>query len=178
MKTKSILLIALLSTAFPLLAQKSYIMKEGNITYIVRDSLVIENTNNKISKNRATNITDKLYVNMAGENGYNKKQLFGIYRSIFSKERCKEFGKLRLDYRSYIDGNGKIIEIAYWDYDCKKNSKSRPYENIKLSELKAFEEAMKKQKTWDVQWEQPKYKNSNRYAEILSAVPFELLYPE
>lgn len=178
MKTKSILLIALLSTAFPLLAQKSYIMKEGNITYIVRDSLVIENPNNKISKNRGTNITDKLHVSMSGKNGYNKEQLFGIYRSIFSKERCKEFGKLRLKFYLYINGNGEIIEIAFWDYNYKKQFKSRPYENIKLSELKAFEEAMKKQKTWDVQWEQPKYKNSNRYAEIIGAIPFELLYPE
>lgn len=67
-------------------------------------------------------------------------------------------------------------EWSYLSYG--ENSKSRPYENIKLSELKAFEEAMKKQKTWEVQWEQPKYKNSKKYAEILLAVPFELLYPE
>lgn len=52
----------LLSIISPLQAQKNRIVKEGDITYIVRDSFTIENVNNRLYKNRKDVITDKLYI--------------------------------------------------------------------------------------------------------------------
>lgn len=178
MKTKLILLIVLLSTTFPLLAQKSRIIKEGDIAYIVRDSFTIENVNNKLYKNRKNVTTDKLYVIQGGPNGYNKNKYFETCRSVFSLKRCKELGKLRLYYYFYIDWNGKVVEIGFFKEKYNVQPESRPYECIKLSELKALEEAIKKYKTWDVQWLDPKYKNSNKYVELRSSVPFGNLYSE
>lgn len=177
MKTKLILLIVLLSTTFPLLAQKSRIVKEGDIAYVVRDSFTIENVTNKLYQNRDKVVTRDLDVVFSGENGYKKQQFFEIYRSVFSKERCKEFGKLRLYYYFYVDGNGRTVEICYYKSRYKTQPESRPYECIKLSELKVLEDVITK-KIWDTHWLNPKYKNSNKYAELTLAVPFELLYPE